>query len=190
MVVMLREQCLKQGPITHAVCQYYKCEPEPYLSSDGLMIGDGVHAVDTLRWMCGGEVERIESITKRLGVPDINFVAALLRFDNGCVGILAGNWSSGRRIFRVEMHAPRICADAEHEGMGYVYADGDIKGVAYDTRQVAGSDEFHVYNGCRAKNREFIDCLKAGTQPGSNFADAVKTMEVTERILAAALLAR
>ena len=56
MVVMLREECLKRGPITHAVCEFYKCEPTPYLSPRDLMIDDGVHAIDTLRWMCGGEV--------------------------------------------------------------------------------------------------------------------------------------
>ena len=61
-------------------------------------------------------------------------------------------------------------------------------GVEYDTREVAGSDEFYVYGGFQAKNREFIDASKAGRQPESNFADAVKTMEVAEMILAQALL--
>ena len=54
--------------------------------------------------------------------------------------------------------------------------------------QIAGSDEFYVYGGFRAKNREFIDAVKSGTQPASHFGDAVKTMEVAETILAAALL--
>jgi len=37
------------------------------------------------------------------------------------------------------------------------------------------------------KNREFIDCVKAGRQPGSNFSDPVKTMEVAEWVLAQTL---
>ena len=98
------------------------------------------------------------------------------------------SWTSGRRIFCVQMHAPGICVEAEHEGKGYLYADGDTKGIEYDTREVAGSDENFVYGGFQAKNREFIDCVKAGQQPGSNFSDAVKTMEVAEIILAQALL--
>ena len=36
--------------------------------------------------------------------------------------------------------------------------------------------------------REIIDCVNAGRQPSSNFSDALKTMEVAERILAMALL--
>ena len=88
----------------------------------------------------------------------------------------------------MQMHAPGICVEAEHEGKGYLYADGNTKGVEYDTRQVAGSNENFVFGGFQAKNREFIDGVKSGQQPGSNFSDVVKTMEVAEKILAKALL--
>jgi len=87
------------------------------------------------------------------------------------------------------MHALGVCAEAEHEGKGYLYADGDSKGTEYDTRKVAGSDELFVYGGFQAKHREFIDAVKTGRQPSSHFGDAVKTMEVAEKILAQALLA-
>jgi len=188
MVVKLREECLKRGPILHAVCRFYKCAISPYLEARDHMMDDGVHAIDTVRWMCGGEVVEIESVTRRIGVPDINFISALLRFDNGATGVLLCSWASGRRIFAVEMHAPGICVEAEHEGRGVLYADGDTAGVTYDTREVAGSDELYVFGGFQAKNREFIDGVRAGTLPGSHFGDAVKTMEVAEAILAAALL--
>ncbi|MGQ9555674.1 MAG: Gfo/Idh/MocA family protein [Anaerolineae bacterium] len=152
--------------------------------------GRGLFQIDTLRWLCGGEVVRVQSLSKRVLVPDINFIAALLRFDNGATGVMLNSWTSGRRIFRVEMHAPRICAEAEHEGKGRLYVDGDTEGVEYDAREVAGSDELYVYGGFQAKHREFLDCVRAGVQPSSSFADALKTMEVAERILAVALLAR
>lgn len=188
MVVQLREECLKRGPITHAVCEFYKCNPEPYLTPRDHMMDDGVHAIDTLRWMCGGEVTEIQSITRRVGVPDINFFAVLLRFDNGATGAMINSWTSGRRIFRVQMHAPSICAEAEHEGKGVLYADGDTDGQWFDTREVAGSDQLHVFGGFQAKNREFIECVKYGGQPSSHFADAVKTMEIADKILALDLL--
>jgi len=188
MVVLLRDECLKRGPITHAVCEFYKWAPQPFLGARDHMMDDGVHAIDTLRWMCGGEVVDIQCTTKRVGTPDINFILAVLSFDTGATGLLVNSWTSGRRIFRVQMHAPGICAEAEHEGKGRLYADGDVNGTEFDTRAVAGSEEFHVYAGFAAKNREFINCLKAGTQPASHFGDAVKTMEVAEAILAIALL--
>jgi virulence factor len=188
MVVQLREECLKRGPIVHAVCTFYKCNIEPYLEARDHMMDDGVHAIDTLRWMCGGEVVEVQSLTKRVLVPDINFITALLHFDNGATGVMLNSWTSGRRIFKVEMHAPGICVEAEHENKGYLYADGDTKGVEYDTRKAAGSNDLYIFGGFQAKNREFIDALKNGTQPSSNFADALKTMEVAEMILAQALL--
>jgi virulence factor len=188
MVVQLREACLERGPIVHAVCRFTKCAFDPYLEARDHMMDDGVHAIDTLRWMCGGEVVGVHSIARRVMAPDINFFSATLEFDNGAIGLMINSWTSGRRIFDVEMHAPGICAEAEHEGGGVLYADGDTTGMPYETREVAGSDAFYVYGGFRAKNREFIDCLKRGEQPGSHFGDAVKTMEVAERILAQATL--
>ncbi len=188
MVAALRERCLERGPIVHAVAEFYKCEPAPYLEARDRLTDDGIHAVDTVRWMCGGEALDVQSLTKRVLVPDVNFAAALVRFDNGSTGVVLTSWSSGRRVFRVEMHAPRVCAEAEHEGKGYLYADGDTAGAEYDTQEVAGSDEFFVFAGFQAKHREFIDCVRSGAQPGSNFGDALKTMEVAQRILAQALL--
>ena len=188
MVCLLRDECLKRGPIIHAVCEFYKCAPEPLLGARDHMMDDGVHAIDTLRWMCGGEVIDVECTARQVGTPDINFILGTLHFDNGAIGLMVNSWTSGRRVFRVQMHAPGICAEAEHEGRGHLYADGDTEGVEYDTREVARSDEFHVYAGFQGKSREFIDCLKAGTQPGSSFSDAVKTMEVAETILAMSLL--
>ncbi len=189
MIVQLHDECLKRGPIVHAICSFYKNAISPFLNARDHMLDDGVHAIDTLRWICGGEVLAVESMTNRIQVPDINFIIATLHFDNGSTGIMLNSWTSGRRIFKVEMHAPGICVEAEHENKGYLYADGDTRGVEYDTREIAGSDDLFVYGGFQAKNREFIDALKSGEQPPSNFADAVKTMEVAETILAQSLLA-
>jgi hypothetical protein len=86
------------------------------------------------------------------------------------------------------MHSKGICAEAEHERKGYLYADGDTKGLEYISSEVAGSDQIYVYGGFQAKNREFIDAVKSKTLPGSHFSDAVKTMELAEVILAQALL--
>lgn len=185
--VRLREKCLERGPIVHAVCQFYKCMTDPCLEAFGHITGDGVHAIDTLRWMCGGEVVEVRSLARRVGVPDVNFAVAILRFDNGSTGVLLNSWSSGRRTFRIEMHAPGICAEADEE-KGSTYADGDTRGVKYDAREIAGGEEFHVYGGFRAKNREFIDCVRSGGRPSSSFADAAETMSVAEQILAKALL--
>jgi predicted dehydrogenase len=153
------------------------------------MMDDGVHAIDTLRWMCGGDVVDVESRCRRIGVPDINWIGATLYFDNGSVGYLLNSWVSGRRVFRVEMHAPGIAVDAEVEGAAWVYAGGDYEGKRFDAKEVAGSKELFVYGGFQAKHREFIDVLRGrAEQTSSPFSDTLKTMEVAETILGQALL--
>jgi len=188
LLVRMREECLARGPITHAVCEFYKCAISPSMGARDHMLDDCVHAIDTVRWMCGGKVEGIDSHCKRVGVSDINWIGAMLHFDNGATGFVVNSWSSGRRIFRVQMHAPTIFVDAEVEGKAHLYADGNVEGVTYDTREVAGSDELYVYGGFRAKNLEFIESLRYGKDvTTSPFRDCLKTMEVAEKILARAL---
>lgn len=188
LAVKLREKCLERGQITHAVCKFYKSDMNPFLGARDHMLDDTVHSIDMIRWMCGGEVVKIESHAKRVGVPDINFISATLQFDNGSAGYLINSWSSGRKTFSIEMHAPNLCAEADLDTAGYVYADGNKTGVKYDARDLAGGNEQILYGGFVSKHREFIDCVRAGIEPSSNFQDALKTMEVAELILAQALI--
>ena len=70
------------------------------------MMNDGVHAIDTIRWMCGGEVADIQACTKSVRVPDVNFILAILHFDNGTQGIMINSWSSGKRLADRQSHGP------------------------------------------------------------------------------------
>ena len=189
MVCRLRDRCLERGPISHAVCRFYKHAPEPFLQARDHMMDDGVHGIDTVRWLCGGEVTAIHSSCRRNGTPDINFISAMMEFDTGATGFLIQSWTSGRRIFDVEIHAPGIAVEAEHEVGATVFADGDTAGEQCDAAEVAGGSEFHIVGGFQAKHREFIDAIQAGNLPSSHFGDAVKTMEIAETILAQALMA-
>lgn len=187
---VLRDACLARGPIYQASVRFHKNAPTPFLGAADHILDDTVHAIDTLRWLCGGEVVEVTPATRRLGVPDINVVSALLTFDNGAIGHLTNSWVSGRRIFGVEMHAPGICAEADLEGEGRIFADGDVVGTPYDAAKVAGSDAFNVLCGFRAKSADFLESVRTGRQPSSSFADALKTMEIAERLHAADLIAR
>lgn len=185
----MRDACLERGPITHAVCEFYKCDLKPFRIARDHMMDDCTHSIDTVRWMCGGDVMDIESHCKRIGTPDINWIGATLHFDTGATGYVINSWSSGRRVFRVEMHAPQIYVDAEVEKQATLYADGDYDGQTYDCFEVAGGETMWEAFGFRDKNREFIDSLKHGKEvTTSPFRDCLKTMEVAEKILALALL--
>lgn len=184
LVMAMRDKCLEKGPINHAVCRFYKCNPQPYTAARDHMLDDTVHAIDTVRWMVGGGVVDVQSHMRAIGTPDYNHISATLYFDNGATGHIINSWTSGRRIFDVEMHSMGICVEAEHEVGATLYEDGDTKGVWYSSQDMAGSDKFHVYTGVYECVKNFIDCCKNGGQPKSNFNDAWKTMEVAELILA------
>jgi virulence factor len=197
LLVALRQEVLARGPVVHGVCEFYKHGPSPMLGPRDHMMDDCVHAIDTLRWICGGgegshsgaDVVGIESHCRRVGTPDVNWITATLRFANGATGIVLNSWCSGRRVFRVQMHGLGVACDADVEGTATLYSGGDTGGVTLDARQVAGSDKNYVFGGFRAKNREFIDSLKSGQETTSSpFRDCLKTMEVAEKILARALL--
>lgn len=185
----MRDELLKKGPITHGVVEFYKCAMSPMLDARDHMMDDGTHAVDTARWICGGEVVDVVGHCKRIGVPDINWIGAMLHFDNGSTCFVICSWASGRRVFRVQMHSPGGYTDAEIEKEAYLYLDGDYEGKRFTTQEVAGSSENYIFGGFQTKNREFIDSLKTGKDVCSSpFSDAVKTMEVCEAILAQAVL--
>lgn len=189
LTVQMREACLARGPITHAQVSFYKNQIQPFIGAIDHMMDDGTHAIDTLRWLCGGEVTDIQSVVRRVGVPDINFITATLTFSTGAVGVLLASWSSGRRIFSIDMHAPGISATVNPEEGAQLYADGDTSGIPYSTTEVANSNDFFVYGGFQAKNREFLEAVRQGTLPSSHFGEAVKTMDIAHRILAKAALA-
>lgn len=185
----MKAACVERGPITHSVCEFYKSDLKPRYAARDHMMDDSTHAIDTVRWMCGGEVVEIESRCKRIGVPDINWIGATLHFDNDSTGYVLNSWASGRRVFRVEMHSPGIYCDAEVGRGASLYADGDYEGVWYDAYELVGSTEDWIALGFRDKNREFIDSVKTGTDvTTSPFRDCVKTIEVAEKILAQALM--
>jgi predicted dehydrogenase len=188
MVTKLREECLKRGEMTQVLCKFYKNGPRDNFSARDHMMDDTVHAIDTLRWMAGSEIVKTDSITGRVATVDINLITAQFTFANGCVGHLLNNWSSGKRIFAVEMHAPGIFVEAEHEGKGYMYTGGNPVPLVFDAAESAESDEFYVYTGVLAAVRDFVNCCLEGGEPDCSFNHSLNTMKIAELILAQSLL--
>lgn len=179
------ETCRQSGPVDHAVCEFYKFDTKPMYSPCDHIHDDCSHSVDTLRCICGGKIVSIESQCKRIDTPDINWVLATLKFDNGSTGVLINSWASGRRVFRVEIHSKGIYADVELEKEAHIYKEGDYEGQRFDSKEVAGSNEFYQYAGFREKHREFIESIRSGIeQTSSPFRDVLETMRAVETILA------
>lgn len=185
----MKEECLKQGPVIHAIIEFNKHDLRPIFNARDRMLDDFTHAVDTARWVCGGEVIKIESHCRRIIFPYINWIGTTLYFDNGATCYIVGNWTSGRRIFRVNIHSQGICAEVELEKEAFLYKNGNYDGERFDTKEISCSNEIFVYGGFQNKSIEFINSLLSGKeQTSSPFPDTLKTMEVCETILAQALI--
>eukprot|EP01051_Picozoa_sp_SAG22_P010819 SAG22_NODE_994_length_6119_cov_167.397674_7_plen_312_part_00 len=65
---------------------------------------DGIHIVDTVRYMCGGEVVAVECGAAAVGGSSFNLYTARVTFDNGAVGMITANRAAGGRVLRAELH--------------------------------------------------------------------------------------
>ena len=189
LLVKMKKELLKYGPINHANCEMFKFGGDksnylPYFGSAGNMLNDFVHSTDTLRWICGGKAKKITSSFKRIVTPDVSWATSLIEFDNNSTGIIISNWMSGKRIWRVQMHSTGIFTDAEIYGKAYLYKDDNKEGEEYDAKEIGESDDLRIYGGFKSKNKEFIDSIKFKKNlTSSPFHDAFETMELTYKII-------
>lgn len=174
----------ERGEITHCAASYYKhyLADSPYYDGPATMLVlDGIHAVDALRWV-GGEVDAVASSVGRYANGYANSFRAMIRFAGGCTGFLSADWAAGKRIQTLEMHSTGVSAFVNVDESAVIWKDDSEQPEVLDVRRAAGSDEFRVYYGFREENRHFIDCVKTGQEPLTSFADAVLTMELAERL--------
>ena len=202
----LRARIEARGPIHTVMVEYLKTAR--HVDASGGFHGgavdpltsDGVHAVDNLRWLCGGDVVRVHKTTDRVEPPGDdapvgagtrypNRYVALVTFSSGAVGILHNSYVTGRRVFRATLHAHNATAtvDADAEA-SIVMDDGPVErrpSKEWDTAGGAPGGSTEHYLGFWHENRHFFDCLREGRQPASHFADALKTMELVEQLATA-----
>jgi|YelNatPaOPRAMG01_1025707.scaffolds.fasta_scaffold26112_2 predicted dehydrogenase len=182
-----REIVEERGFINQCVSTFYKNilsqEPPYYSGAVDVLTSDVIHAVDTLRWM-GGEVSNVFSSVRRLFVPYDNSFNAMITFQNGAVGFLMSNWAAGSRVHVFEMHSKGISAFVNPNDRALIYRDGSSEPEVISTFEAAESTEFHVYYGFLSENMHFIRCVIEDREPETCFRDAVKTMELVEKIYA------
>jgi len=181
----VRSMIEERGPMTLCVATFYKntigATEHYYSGAVDILTCDAIHAVDALRWM-GGEVKNLSSTVQKLYSNYYNSFVALTKFESGGTGVLLTNWAAGKRVHTFEMHAKGISGFIDPDRQAVVYTDNSPEGEVFSTSEAAGSDEFHVYSGYYQEDRHFIDCIKQDTLPETHFGDAVKTMELVERI--------
>jgi predicted dehydrogenase len=181
-----RKLCEERGPVHTAAAIFYKntVGGGPYYGGAmDILTCEGIHAVDTLRYLCGGDVVAVASDVRRLLADHFTAYYALVRFSSGATGVLLSNWMAGRRFFTFELHGVGISVFGDPDEGGRAYADNQKEPLrTLDPFELAASKEPYRAFGEYDMNAHFLSCVRRGVQPETNFDDAVKTMELVDRI--------
>ena len=167
-------------------------------------MSDTIHAIDLMRWMAGAdaEPEAAALVVTQHDSPVVNAWNGLCRFDNGVVGTIKANYRTGGRVHTFEVHGPGVSGYIE---LGFGGASCNARVLAHqgetryslaasgaaqegilelDGMALAGSNEFYRYYGFYDEDRHFLDCVRAGSEPETSIADAVKSMRLAEMFVA------
>ncbi len=160
---------------------------------------DGMHAVDHLRWLGGGDVVGVHSSVRRLHAPapGANQVMAQVEFASGAVGQLhyglltgghpLGEGATAPGIFRAEIHGTNVSAYVDAERSSYIVTDCQEPEV-FESRSFAGdlgTENPNHWLGFWHESRHFIDSVKAKRQTTASLSEAVKSWELIHKIYAA-----
>lgn len=182
-----KEICESVGPVHSAEAMFIKYTPSgsapTYKGAVDQLTVDGVHAVDTLRYLCGGDVEAVASTVRRISAEHLTVFQAIVRFSTGATGFLKSGYKMGRRIFAVEAHSDGISFFGDPEEGGRIFTEGNVKPTKLlDGHKISRSKKPYRAYGEHAMNRHFLDCVREKRQPETNLDDAIKTMELVEAI--------
>lgn len=180
----VRRLVLERGPVTLCQGEFHK----NLLAKEGpdygvsTLLGDIIHAVDFVRYMCDGEAVEVHAFQDRFFADWMNCYNALVRFSGGAVGIISGNRSSGGRLLRFTVHGRGIVADIDMPEGARVWRDNDREPLVLTGAQLAGSADEQDYEGTLALHRHFVDCIKGNRQPLTSFQACLGTMRLVERM--------
>ncbi|MCD8140694.1 MAG: Gfo/Idh/MocA family oxidoreductase [Planctomycetaceae bacterium] len=142
---------------------------------------NAIHMVDLMRFFCGEAVE-VQAYSQFTDKDNEDGCTAHIRFDSGAIGILvasrtAGQWYETLDLFgggqTVRVNAP--------DDVTVINPETEVKTVL--TPLAMGWARLEDKMGFRQEVEHFIDCIRTGSQPLSNGADALKSHELVDAIL-------
>jgi virulence factor len=177
------KKLVKEQGLCSIVATFYKNEMKNNWSEGSKLLSNGIHAVDSLRWIADSEVKEMVAATSKAFTDHDNAWYALIRFENNVIGTLLTNYSVGTRANTFELHGKGISAFVDLDKSAVIHTRGKDKTLTVlDAKKFAGSDEFVEYYGFHLQAKHFVDSILAGKKPMPDFADSLKTMELVERI--------
>ncbi len=142
---------------------------------------NAIHMVDLMRYLCG-ECDQVSAIAKFTDPYYETLTTAQLRFENGTVGMLVADRSSGQWVETLELHGQNRSVYVNSPDSVTV-VDAAESHTTTMTPLAMGWARVEDKLGFRAAIDHFFDCLKTGRTPLTSAEDAFKTHELMHRIL-------
>ncbi len=181
---------LERGAPSMAMAEFHKdmLASGPYWGVS-ILRTDIIHVVDTLRDM-GGDVAEVHAHAEHHYVREgwersFNLFNALLRFESGASGLLSANRTAGNRYERFELHGREVSTYTRAPDRTEIWRAGQGEEVLTG-EGLTGSRDPRITYGYRDETLHFLACIQEDRLPRTHFGDAVRTMELVDRIEAGA----
>ena len=186
----------QEGPLVSVVSEFHTFYEEywrglriPETALEFFIIAQTIHHIDLVRYLCGDMTEVHSTVDRFFGRYDDN-IAALMKSEGGSVVNLISNFTTSTRLERLALYGNQIAAwlegpdpRAPRAAYAFEWAKVVRKDLVYSLQNPSDDDLHNA--GFPQESKFFIECLRAGrepTLPASNLRDAVKTMQLVERI--------
>ena len=180
LIVEARQRIAERGPLVTVVGEFHKdlvqIEAQGKIAEPVLarfLYETPIHSIDIVRALAGSPVGEVHALSRSSVSRHRDVFGALILFENGCVGHLIANMTSGARLERYELHGAGISVYLEGVSQGQVVEGGEVTELAGASDSTLDQDRF------------FLDCVRDGrpiTAPGADLSEAVATMELAARI--------
>lgn len=145
---------------------------------------NAIHMVDLLRWFCGEAIE----VTAAAAADDLyreDGTAALIRFDSGATAVLVAARSAGEWDERLEAYGGLSTVRVVAPDSVTVVRDG-VSSTREMRPRAFGWADITTTGGFAPAVDHFLDCVRTRRQPLTGAAEAYRSQELMDRILAAA----
>ena len=181
-LLQARQIVLERGPVTQLVGEFHKStkgiEAEGVFHEsvmDKLLLESPIHTIDAVCAMSGSIAVEVHGLVRRATTPYRDVHTGIIQFENGCVGTIISNYTTGVRRERYEIHGDEVSCYLEGIRSGVAYVKGEKTVLEADPTV-----------GAVNQMRYFLDCVKEDRpieQPAANLDTAIDTMEVALKIL-------
>ena len=187
----MRQMVEKNGPLnqfTVTFCKNMGNSLPGYGQGASILTTDASHMLDCMLWLAGTETVKVSSFVRDSYKDNNVKYNALILFEKGVSGFFSANWNSGRRYLEIELHGNGCFARTDVEKTGVYYDKDHPDGITVTAQEAAGSILPHRVLGFFAQSRDFIEGVKKGKKPAGCLENALKTMELVDKIYGSSFL--